>query len=232
MLAINFWVWFSVGPVGLRLTGPSAKLLITLIIFKFILDACYLYLQVNAWNCNQINATIVFIYPYLAAKTSVLKYVLHWPYVLSGCVIGIYSFRSSESFFQLDNTKHNLILILALKSILGKILLGISTPKLDIQDFVYISVICKATSVRSSVGLKYQLECDKVQQLQTHCGHALFFGGKSLYKDILFLCPQWGSGPYISRNFLIWTHFVNASWKKTEPTHAHCCYHFIHVTRQ
>ena len=106
-------------------------------------------------------------------------------------------------FFQLDNTKHNLILILALKPILGKILLGISTPKLDIQDFVYISVICKATSVRSSVGLKYQLECDKVQQLQTHCGHALFFGGKSLYKDILFLCPQWGSGPSISRNFLI-----------------------------
>ena len=98
MLAINFWVWFSVGPVGLRLTGPSAKLLITLIIFKFILDACYLCLQVNAWNCNQINATIVFIYPYLAAKTSVLKYVLHCPYVLSGCVIGIYSFRSSEFF--------------------------------------------------------------------------------------------------------------------------------------
>ena len=102
-------------------------------------------------------------------------------------------------------------------------------PKLDIQNFVYISVICKATSVRSSVGLKYQLECDKVQQLQTHCGHALFFGGKSLYKDILFLCPQWGSGPYISRNFLIWTHFVNASWKKAQPTHAHCCNHFIPV---
>ena len=30
---------------------------------------------------------------------------------------------------------------------------------------------------------------------------------------MLFLCPQWSSGPYISRNFLIWTHFVNASWK-------------------
>ena len=68
-----------------------------------------------------------------------------------------------------------------------------SMPKLDIEDFVYISVICKATSVRSSVGLKYQLECDKVQRLQTHCGHALFFGGKSLYKDILFLCPLWDS---------------------------------------
>ena len=36
---------------------------------------------------------------------------------------------------------------------------------------------------------------------------------KSLYKDILFLCARWGSGPYISRNFLIWTQFVNASLK-------------------
>ena len=30
---------------------------------------------------------------------------------------------------------------------------------------------------------------------------------------MLFLCPQWSSGPYISRNLIIWTHFVNASWK-------------------
>ena len=57
-------------------------------------------------------------------------------------------------------------------------------PKLDINDFVYISVICEATSVRSSMGLKYQLECDKVQQLQTR-GHELFFWGKTLYKNIL-----------------------------------------------
>ena len=66
--------------------------------------------------------------------------------------------------------------------------------------------------------LKYQLECDKVQWLQTHCGQALIFLGKSLSKDMLFLCPQWSSGPYISRNFLIWTHFVNASWKNRSYT--------------
>ena len=63
------------------------------------------------------------------------------------------------------------------------------------------------------MGLKYQLECDKVQRLQKHCGHALFSKGKSLYKDIFCVCPHWGSGPYIFRSFLIWTHFVNASWK-------------------
>ena len=38
----------------------------------------------------------------------------------------------------------------------------------------------------------------------------------SLYKGILFLCPQWGSRAYIFRNFLTWTHFVNASWIKLE----------------
>ena len=56
----------------------------------------------------------------------------------------------------------------------------ISTPKLDIEDFVCISVICEAISVRLRVGLKYQLECDKVQRLQTHCGHAffIFLGGR------------------------------------------------------
>ena len=63
---------------------------------------------------------------------------------------------------------------------------------------------------------KYPLKCDKVQWLQTHCGQAWISLGKSLYKDILFLCPQRSSGPYISRNFLIWTHFVNASWKKSD----------------
>ena len=50
-------------------------------------------------------------------------------------------------------------------------------PKLDTEDFLYISVICEATSVRSSVSLNYQLECDKVQRPKTHCGHALFGGG-------------------------------------------------------
>ena len=209
MVTINFWVRFSIGPVGLRLTGPSAKLLITLIIFKFILDACYLCLQVNAWNCNQINATIVFIYPYLAAKTSVLKYVLHWPYVLSGCVIGIYSFRSSESFFQLDNTKHNLILILALKPILGKILLDIDAKTWhtgfclhfsDLQSFkcliergFTISAWMRQSSATSNTlwaciifwGTNH---CTKIFCFCVHSGALdLIYPGTSLYEHILWI---------------------------------------------
>ena len=35
VLEINFWVWYSTGPVGLKFTGPSAKLLITLFISNF-----------------------------------------------------------------------------------------------------------------------------------------------------------------------------------------------------
>ena len=35
MLEIKFWVWSSAGSVGLKFSGPSAKLLITLIIFNF-----------------------------------------------------------------------------------------------------------------------------------------------------------------------------------------------------
>ena len=84
-----------------------------------------------------------------------------------------------------------------------------------IEDFVYILAICEATSVRSSVNIS-SVECDKVQRLQTHCGKASILGGKSLYKDMLLSCPQWSSGPYISRNFLIWIHFVNASGKKSD----------------
>ena len=140
--------------------------------------------------------------------------------MLSGCVIGIYSFRSSESFFQLDNTKHNLILILALKPILGKILLGISTPKLDIQDFVYISVICKATSVRSSVGLKYQLECDKVQQLQTHCGHALFLGANHCTKIFCF-CVHSGALALLYPGTSLYEHILRMRLEKNQNLHMH-----------
>ena len=62
VLEINFWIWSSAGPVEWKFTGPSAKLLITLIIFNFFwMYAVNLCLKVNTWNnyCNQINATIV-----------------------------------------------------------------------------------------------------------------------------------------------------------------------------
>ena len=49
-----------------------------------------------------------------------------------------------------------------------------------IEDFVYILVICETTRSDRARVLKYQLECDKVQWLQTHCGQALIFLGKSV----------------------------------------------------
>ena len=38
MLEINFWAWTSAGLVGLKFAGPSAKLLIALIIFQFFFE--------------------------------------------------------------------------------------------------------------------------------------------------------------------------------------------------
>ena len=74
MLEINFRVWTSARPVGLKFTGPSAKLQITLIISNVFWTYAICYLQVNTWNCNQINLTIVFIYPYMVAKTRLVSY--------------------------------------------------------------------------------------------------------------------------------------------------------------
>ena len=70
VLKINFWVWCSAGPEVFKFTGPTAKLLATLIIFNFFFG-CMPFVSAS---CNQINATIEFIYPYIAAKTSVLQY--------------------------------------------------------------------------------------------------------------------------------------------------------------
>ena len=82
-----------------------------------------------------------------------------------------------------------------------------STPKLAVEDFVYISVICSLNATKFSdfkhiVGMRY------------------FLGANHCTKIFFCVCPQWGSWPYISRNFLIWTHLLNASWKKKKRSYA------------
>ena len=64
---INFRVLSSAGPVGLKFTGPSAKLLITYIIFQFFFDVCHLCLQVNNKTVflSVKPQSFVFILPYL-----------------------------------------------------------------------------------------------------------------------------------------------------------------------
>ena len=46
----------------------------SLLSFSFFFYVYHLCLQVNQWNCNQINATVVFISLYIAAKKIVLQY--------------------------------------------------------------------------------------------------------------------------------------------------------------
>ena len=85
-----------------------------------------------------------------------------------------------------------------------------------IEDFLCILVIWETTSVRSSLGFKISARVGQSSMTSNTLRQAWISLGKSLNKDILFLCPQWSSTPYISRNFLIWTHFVIASWKKSD----------------
>ena len=88
-----------------------------------------------------------------------------------------------------------------------------STPKLDIEDFDYFSDL-QSYKCPIERGFKISAWMRQSSATSNTLWACVIFLGKSLYKDILFLCPQWGSSPYISRNFLIWTHFVNRHLEK------------------
>ena len=137
----------------------------------------------------------------------------------------MFNLRTQSKIYLRQTIKFWLKTIVALKPIFGKILLDkdwlFFCPHINAKTstlrilFIFLWSAKLEVSNRAWV-LKYQLECDKVQWLQTHCGQTWISLGRLLHKDILFSCPRWSSGPYISRNFLIWTHFVNASWKKSD----------------
>ena len=102
-----------------------------------------------------------------------------------------------------------------------------SKTKLDIDDFVYISVICEATSVRSSVGLKYQLQSvTKFHAESSATSNTLWacviFLGKSLYKDILF-CVHSGALDliYAGTGTSLYEHILWMYLEKIGSTHAH-----------
>ena len=68
------------------------------------------------------------------------------------------------------------------------------------------------------MGLKYQLECNKVQRLQTHCGQALFLGGKTLYKDIF--CVHSGAMDLIYPGTSLYEHIL---WMHLEKNRTYAC---------
>ena len=59
-------------------------------------------------------------------------------------------------------------------------------------------MICKARSVRSSVGFKISARVRQSAVTSNTLWANLNFLGRLLYKDILFLCPRWSSGPYMT----------------------------------
>ena len=81
-------------------------------------------LFVSASSCMKLQSNKRNHSIYLPILGCQNKYVLHWLYVLSGCVIGIYLFRSSESF---NLTTQSIIYFSfsLFKPILGKISLDI-----------------------------------------------------------------------------------------------------------
>ena len=67
--------------------------------------------------------------------------------------------------------------------------------------------------------LKYQLECDKVQWLQTHCGQTWISLGRLLYKDILF-CVHGGAPDLIYPGTSSYEHIL---WMHLEKNRTYAC---------
>ena len=107
-----------------------------------------------------------------------------------------------------------------------------STPKLLHWGFClyFIDLSAKLQVSDRALVLKYQLECDKVHWLQTHCGQSWISLGRLLHKYILFLCPRWSSrdltypGTSLFEHIL-WMHLEKKSDLRTAVlTHAHFQY--------
>ena len=144
---------------------------------------------------------------------------------------------------QLDNTKQNFIYlsetskfkktIVALKLIFGKILLdkdwpffcphinAITTTLRILFIFWWFAKL--RVSDRAGV-LKYQLECGKVQWLQTHCGQALIFLGQiTVQRYVVFVSTVELRTLYIQELPYMNT-FCECILKKIRPTKAHFQY--------
>ena len=67
--------------------------------------------------------------------------------------------------------------------------------------------------------LKYQLECDKVQWLQTHCGQTWISLGRLLNKDILF-CVHGGAPDLIYPGTSLYEHIL---WMHLEKNRTYAC---------
>ena len=134
----------------------------------------------------------------------------------------MFNLRTQSKIYLRETIKFWLKTIVALKPVLGKILLTLFLPTYQrqnfyIEDFVYISVVCEATIVRSRVDFKISARGRQSSVSSNTLWACINFFGQIIVQRYFFVCPQWSSRPYISKTFIIWTHFVNASWKKSDP---------------
>ena len=78
------------------------------------------------------------------------------------------------------------------------------------------------------MGLKYQLEWDKVQQPQTHCGHALFFGTNHFTK-IFYFCVHSGALDLIYPGTSFYEHIL---WMHLEKNRTYECTLIFRTTQK
>ena len=107
--------------------------------------------------------------------------------------------------------------IVALKPIFGKILLDkdwpFFCPHISTQQLLHWGFCLYFSDVRN-------YECPIEPRFKNISSSATKFS--DFKHTVGKRYPQWSSEPYISRNFLIWTHFVIASWKKSD-LRTHIC---------
>ena len=146
----------------------------------------------------------------------------------------MFNLRTQSKIYLRETIKFWLKTIVALKPIFGKILLHkdwlFFSPHINAKTSTLRILFIFQWSVKLQLSdrgwvLKFQLEGDKVQWLQTLCGRTLIFLGKSLYKDIYiyFLSTVELQTLYI-QDLPYMNTFCECILKKIGPTHAHFKY--------
>ena len=142
----------------------------------------------------------------------------------------MFNLRTQSKIYLRETIKFWLKTIVALKPIFGKILLHkdwlFFCPHINAKTSTLRILFIFQWSVKLQLSdrgwvLKFQLEGDKVQWLQTLCGRTLIFLGKSLYKDIYIFFVHSGAPDLIYPGTSLYEHILWMHLEKSGLTHAH-----------
>ena len=141
----------------------------------------------------------------------------------------MFNLRTQSKIYLRETIKFWLKTIVALKPIFGKILLHkdwlFFSPHINAKTSTLRILFIFQWSVKLQLSdrgwvLKFQLEGDKVQWLQTLCGRTLIFLGKSLYKDIYIFFVHSGAPDLIYPRPSLYEHIL---WMHLEKNRTYAC---------